>query len=108
MIDWYTELIKDMECFTDIHGNEIYPIRTSKQWVKYNILLYENETGEIITEEQIAELIDFWKFTTKKCKSDNVVLCLFYNESDDIYNIMAYYKDKIKNIKRVGGEVIDE
>jgi hypothetical protein len=106
--DWKRILETEFSPHVDIHGNVIYPIKTQSQWVMYNHYCFcaIREEEEIertqLTEEEIKELCDFWKHSKKQTKKDNVYLCIF--QEKDEYKIMAYYRDKIKDIGNIKGD----
>ena len=107
--EWKRILNTEFDAHVDIHGNVIYPIKKTSQWLLYNtyclkaISEEEELDREELNENEIAELVDFWNFSKKKTKKDNTYLCIF--EEREEYKLIAYYRDKIKSLMSVKGEI---
>lgn len=109
--EWIKILNTEFDEHVDIQGNSVYPIKKISQWLLYNHYCFnsiKNEEElelEELGEHQIKELTEFWNFTKKETKKDNTYLCIY--KSRDEYKLMAYYRDKIKSILQVKGEVYE-
>ena len=105
---WRVVLANEFAEYVDVHGNVIYPIKKQHQWLLYNdyclgkIVEDEELDRTTLSEAEIADLCEFWKFSKKKTKEDNTYLCLFDNKGE--YKVIAYYRDKIKEVGTIKGE----
>jgi hypothetical protein len=108
---WENILEENFTQYVDIHGNIVYPIKTQSQWLLYNhyCFLKVKEEEEIerdtLHKEEIKDLCEFWQFSKKKTKKDNVYLCVFKEKED--YKVVAYYRDKIKEVGNIKGQTVE-
>jgi hypothetical protein len=109
--EWERILNENFDPHVDIHGNIIFPIKSRAQWLLYNhyCFLMVKEEEEIerdsLAKEEIEDLCEFWKFSKKQTKEDNVFLCIFKEKKE--YKVVAYYRDKIKEIGGVKGDAVE-
>ena len=117
VVSW-KHLIESMECYTNVQGKELYPLKNKKQWLEYNRLcleqvLYSSQDERYspnyqLTETEEKQLLDQWEVFKKTLRKDNTSLSLYFEESCNCYKLIPCYNEGIKPILEDKGEKYDK
>ena len=114
-VNW-NSLINTLDLHIDLYDNEVYPLTSKKKFLEFNRLAYchhiletdEDSYNENIqlTKQNYSDLEGFWKHAQEKMSKDGTVFVLI--KQNNKYALSVAYKNGIKSVDIINGEVIDE